>query len=103
MVRFIRSACSDPSRRDRFGQAYGLRESRCTANLVQHALEGPEVNLDQAAALPTKVKLYPQDKWAWGWNNSSEVWNGRLAMLGFSAFLLELLSGRGPLHSLGLL
>jgi ferrochelatase len=73
------------------------------ANLVQHALEGPEVNLDQAAALPNKVKLYPQDKWAWGWNNSSEVWNGRLAMLGFSAFLLELLSGRGPLHSLGLL
>ena len=73
------------------------------ANLVQHALEGPEVNLDQAAALPTKVKLYPQDKWAWGWNNSSEVWNGRLAMLGFSAFLLEILSGRGPLHAIGLL
>jgi ferrochelatase len=73
------------------------------ANLVQQALEGPEVNLDQAAALPTTVKLYPQDKWAWGWNNSSEVWNGRLAMLGFSAFLLELLSGRGPLHALGLL
>ncbi|EDY37452.1 ferrochelatase [Cyanobium sp. PCC 7001] len=73
------------------------------ANLVQHALEGPEVNLDQAASLPTKVKLYPQDKWAWGWNNSSEVWNGRLAMVGFSAFLLELLSGKGPLHALGLL
>ena len=73
------------------------------ANLVQHALEGPEVKLDQAAALPTQVKLYPQDKWAWGWNNSSEVWNGRLAMLGFSAFLLELLSGRCPLHSIGLL
>jgi ferrochelatase len=73
------------------------------ANLVQQALEGPEVNLDQAAALPTQVKLYPQDKWAWGWNNSSEVWNGRLAMLGFSAFLLELISGRGPLHAFGLL
>jgi ferrochelatase len=73
------------------------------ADLVQHALEGPEVNLDQAAALPNRVKLYPQDKWAWGWNNSSEVWNGRLAMLGFSAFLLELISGRGPLHALGLL
>jgi ferrochelatase len=73
------------------------------AHLVQQALEGPEVNLDQAAALNTKVKLYPQDKWAWGWNNSSEVWNGRLAMVGFSAFLLELLSGRGPLHALGLL
>jgi len=73
------------------------------ADLVQQALAGPEVNLDQAAALPTRVKLYPQDKWAWGWNNSSEVWNGRLAMLGFSAFLLELISGRGPLHALGLL
>jgi len=73
------------------------------ATLVQQALAGPEVNLDQAAALPRRVKLYPQDKWAWGWNNSSEVWNGRLAMVGFSAFLLELLSGRGPLHALGLL
>ena len=73
------------------------------SDLVQNALAGPEVNLDQAAALPTKVKLYPQDKWAWGWNNSSEVWNGRLAMLGFSAFLLELISGRGPLHAIGLL
>ena len=73
------------------------------ADLVQRAMAGPEVNLDQAAELPTKVKLYPQDKWAWGWNNSSEVWNGRLAMVGFSAFLLELISGRGPLHALGLL
>ena len=66
-------------------------------------LEGPEVNLDQAAELPTTVKLYPQEKWEWGWNNSSEVWNGRLAMVGFSAFLLELISGQGPLHALGLL
>jgi ferrochelatase len=73
------------------------------ADLVADALEGPEINLDQAAQLPKKVKLYPQDKWAWGWNNSSEVWNGRLAMLGFSAFLIELLSGKGPLHAIGLL
>jgi ferrochelatase len=73
------------------------------ADLVQEAMAGPEVNLDQAAQLPTKVKLYPQDKWAWGWNNSSEVWNGRLAMVGFSAFLLELISGKGPLHAIGLL
>ena len=76
---------------------------RGLADLVQRALAGPEVNLDQAAELPQKVKLYPQDKWAWGWNNSSEVWNGRLAMVGFSAFLLELISGHGPLHALGLL
>jgi len=73
------------------------------ADLVHEAMAGPEVNLDMAAQLPKKVKLYPQDKWAWGWNNSSEVWNGRLAMVGFSAFLLELLTGHGPLHALGLL
>jgi ferrochelatase len=76
---------------------------RGLADLVQEALAGPEVNLDQAARLSTQVKLYPQDKWAWGWNNSSEIWNGRLAMVGFSAFLLELISGRGPLHAIGLL
>jgi ferrochelatase len=76
---------------------------RGLADLVQEALAGPEVNLDQAARLSTQVKLYPQDKWAWGWNNSSEIWNGRLAMVGFSAFLFELISGRGPLHAIGLL
>ncbi|MGC6482154.1 MAG: ferrochelatase [Synechococcus sp.] len=73
------------------------------ADMVASSLEGPEINLDQAAELPTTVKLYPQEKWEWGWNNSSEVWNGRLAMVGFSAFLLELISGHGPLHALGLL
>ena len=76
---------------------------RGLADLVQEAIAAPEVNLDQAAALPRKVKLYPQDKWAWGWSNSSEVWNGRLAMVGFSAFVLELISGHGPLHAIGLL
>ena len=73
------------------------------ADLVEASLKGPEVNLDQAAELATTVKLYPQEKWEWGWNNSSEVWNGRLAMVGFSAFLLELISGHGPLHAVGLL
>ena len=73
------------------------------ADLVVTSLEGPEVSLDAAAELPNTVKLYPQEKWEWGWSNSSEVWNGRLAMLGFSAFLLEIISGQGPLHALGLL
>ena len=73
------------------------------ADLVETSLAGPEVGLDEAAALPARTKLYPQEKWSWGWNNSYEVWNGRLAMLGFSAFLVELISGHGPLHALGLL
>ena len=43
--------------------------------------------LDEVAKIPTKLKLYPQEKWQWGWNNSSEVWNGRVAMLVFLAFI----------------
>ena len=73
------------------------------ADLVTTSLNGPEIKLDQAAELPIQVKLYPQEKWEWGWNLSSEVWNGRLAMIGLSAFLLELITGHGPLHALGLL
>jgi ferrochelatase len=34
---------------------------------------------------------------------SAEVWNGRLAMIGILAVLMELLLGRGPLHAIGLL
>jgi ferrochelatase len=33
----------------------------------------------------------------------AEVWNGRVAMIGFVALLLELITGQGPLHSIGLL
>jgi len=73
------------------------------ADLVGTSLDGPEINLDEAAELPARVKIYPQEKWEWGLNNSSEAWNGRLAMLGFAAFMLELISGHGPLHAIGLL
>ncbi len=73
------------------------------ADLVASSLEGPEINLDEAAKLPAKLKLYPQEKWQWGWNNSAEAWNGRIAMFGFLGFLLELIVGKGPLHSIGLL
>ncbi|TGG80144.1 MAG: ferrochelatase [Aphanocapsa feldmannii 277cV] len=73
------------------------------AGLVEGALAKPPVSMESLSRLPKQTKLYPQEKWQWGWNNSSEVWNGRLAMLGFSAFLLELLTGQGPLHALGIL
>ncbi len=73
------------------------------ADLVANTLQGPEVSLDEAAKLPIGVKLYPQEKWQWGWNNSSEVWNGRVAMILFIEFLLEIVGGNGPLHMIGLL
>ena len=73
------------------------------ADLVADSLEGPEISLDDVASLPRGVKLYPQEKWQWGWNNSSEVWNGRVAMILFIEFLLEIVGGNGPLHMIGLL
>jgi len=73
------------------------------SDLVISCLEGPLVNIEEASQLPEKVKLYPQEKWLWGWNNSSEVWNGRVAMIIFLVLFIELISGSGPLHKLGIL
>lgn len=40
--------------------------------------------------------------WIWGFTNSAENWNGRLAMLGFFfTLIIELVSGKGILHFLG--
>ena len=73
------------------------------SDLVISTLKDPIINLDQASELPEKIKLYPQEKWQWGWNNSSEVWNGRVAMIVFLILFIELFSGAGPLHKLGIL
>ena len=73
------------------------------SDLVISTLNEPIVDLDQASKLPAKVKLYPQEKWQWGWNNSSEVWNGRVAMIVFLILVIELIADAGPLHRLGIL
>lgn len=31
---------------------------------------------------------YDRNAWIFGWNPQQELWNGRLAMLGFAAYLL---------------
>jgi len=73
------------------------------SDLVISCLEGPLVNIEEASQLPEKVKLYPQEMSQWGWNNSSEVWNGRVAMIIFLVLFIELIAGSGPLHKLGIL
>ncbi len=48
----------------------------------------------------------PADRNAWkgGFTPQAEIWNGRLAMLGFAiALLIELTSGQGLLHFWGLI
>ncbi|MBD1833101.1 ferrochelatase [Trichocoleus sp. FACHB-90] len=73
------------------------------ADLVVDALNAPSLKLSQVTQLKKKVKMYPQESWEWGMTTTAEVWNGRLAMLGFLALILELISGHGPLHFVGLL
>ncbi len=72
------------------------------ATLVTEALDSPDRHLWDVLH-PKKVKLYPQERWEWGMTTAAEVWNGRLAMIGFLALVLELVTGTGPLHFVGLL
>lgn len=73
------------------------------ADLVIDALKQPSFKLSQAAQMKKKVKMYPQERWEWGITTSAEVWNGRIAMLGFIALIIELITGHGLLHFVGLL
>lgn len=72
-------------------------------DLVLKATTAPALDLAQVTQMKKKIKMYPQEKWEWGLTTAAEVWNGRLAMLGFIGIVVELISGRGPLHLFGLL
>lgn len=73
------------------------------AAMVTESLESPRKLFSDVVQPQKRVKMYPQERSAWGLTPFAEVWNGRLAMVGFLALLLELMSGRGPLHLVGIL
>ena len=73
------------------------------ADMVEEALVGKPVHFSDLVKPEKKVRIYPQDKSAWGMTPVAEVWNGRLAMLGFLALIAEIVTGQGPLHLIGLL
>jgi ferrochelatase len=73
------------------------------AAIVLEALQSPRCLFSDVVEPDKKVKIYPQERSAWGLTPVAEVWNGRLAMVGFLALILELVSGHGPLHLVGLL
>lgn len=50
------------------------------------------------------IEPQPRNRWNWGFTPSAENWNGRFAMIGFiAAVLLELTTGQGVLHFLGII
>ena len=60
------------------------------------------------ARVPTVTPAYngaDRNAWIFGWNPQQELWNGRLAMLGFVAYLLWDMAGysvlRDVLHLAG--
>lgn len=73
------------------------------ATMVTDAIESPAVHFSEVARPQKRVKMYPQEGWEWGMTTSAEVWNGRVAMIGLIALIIEMLLGRGPLHAFGLL
>lgn len=73
------------------------------AQMVLESLSQPSYTFETVPHPKKNMKMYPQERWEWGLTTAAEVWNGRLAMLGFIALIVELISGRGPLHFVGLL
>jgi protoporphyrin/coproporphyrin ferrochelatase len=72
-------------------------------DLILRAAEEPALDIAQVTQMKKRIKMYPQEQWQWGLTNAAEVWNGRLAMLGFIGIIVELITGRGPLHLFGIL
>lgn len=67
-----------------------------------------ESSTNKATELPSVAKEYngiDRNAFIFGWNPQQELWNGRLAMIGFIAYLLWDLGGysvvRDVLHLVG--
>lgn len=73
------------------------------ADLVVDSIDAPPCTFEGVTHPKKNMKMYPQEKWQWGLTTAAEVWNGRLAMIGFFGLLIELISGAGPLHMVGIL
>ncbi len=67
------------------------------ADVVLTALGDRPIPFSATIQPQKNTKLYPQEKWEWGMTPSAEVWNGRLAMLGFLILLLEIWLERGQI------
>jgi hypothetical protein len=56
------------------------------------------INTAQVPAIAPAYNGADRNAWIFGWNPQQELWNGRLAMLGFVAYLLWDLGGYSVLR-----
>ncbi|MBW4422418.1 MAG: high light inducible protein [Myxacorys californica WJT36-NPBG1] len=56
------------------------------------------INTDQVPAVAPAYNGADRNAWIFGWNPQQELWNGRLAMIGFVAYLLWDLGGYSVLR-----
>ncbi len=60
--------------------------------------------MQDATKVTTPAVETDRNSWKFGFTPQAELWNGRLAMIGFlSALLIELFSGQGVLQFWGLM
>ena len=58
----------------------------------------PTVNTDRVPTIAPAYNGADRNAWIFGWNPQQELWNGRLAMLGFVAYLLWDMAGYSVLR-----
>lgn len=74
---------------------------RTTENSTQSATERMNTMSSGAAGNSTITPAYngvDRNAWLFGWNPQQELWNGRLAMIGFVAYLLWDMAGYSVLR-----
>lgn len=68
-------------------------------------MKNSTINTEQVPAIAPAYNGADRNAWIFGWNPQQELWNGRLAMLGFVAYLLWDLGGysvlRDVIHLVG--
>jgi hypothetical protein len=63
---------------------------------TEKAIETAASEIKQPTGTPPLAPAYngvDRNAWLFGWNPQQELWNGRLAMIGFVAYLLWDLAG----------
>lgn len=69
-----------------------------TENLKNDAAQNVKMAQPMGAGITPAYNGIDRNAWLFGWNPQQELWNGRLAMIGFVAYLLWDMAGYSVLR-----